>query len=67
MFDINEEQDKMLEVWVREQDTKTANKHCGCSGGAYTYCFTPTNLGMVVKVKNNITQEEIDLTDYKNW
>ncbi len=34
-------------------------------GGAFTYSFTPTSLGMVAKVKY-WDGSEIDLTDY-NW
>jgi hypothetical protein len=36
----------------------------GAIGGAYAYCFIPTGLGSVVKVKNTVTGDEIDLTDY---
>jgi len=36
-------------------------------GGSYTFSFTPTTLGTVIKVKNNAYNKEIDLSDYKNW
>jgi len=39
----------------------------GTIGGGYTFTFTPTGLGTVVKVKNCVTGEELDLTDYDSW
>lgn len=73
MFKLSEEQGKKLDDWVAEQDAKVAaiqkreRAYYGCSGGAYTYSFTPTSLGTVVKVVNGVTKEEIDLTDYEDW
>ena len=39
----------------------------GAIDGAYTYSFTPTSLACVVKVRNCVTGDEIDLTDYGAW
>lgn len=36
--------------------------YCGAIGGRYTYKFTPTSLGNIVKVIDNYTKEELDLT-----
>jgi hypothetical protein len=36
----------------------------GASGGRYTYSFTPTGLGTVVKLVCNDCHAECDLTDY---
>jgi len=76
-FGIDAEQAEKLATWIEEQNAKVAERqkdkdfpstpYYGCSGGAYTYLFTPTTLGMVVKVRNNMTKEEIDLTDYEMW
>jgi len=38
----------------------------GASGGAYSFCFTPTSLGCVVKVRHT-GGEQLDLTDYDSW
>ena len=38
----------------------------GASGGALTFKFTPTNLGMVIKVECACGSEG-DLTDYDEW
>jgi hypothetical protein len=43
---------------------KTANQ--GAIGGRLTYCFTPTNLGTIIKIKC-ACGEELDLTNYESW
>lgn len=39
----------------------------GPIGGGVTYCFTPTSLGVIFKVKETMTGKELDLTDYDLW
>jgi hypothetical protein len=39
----------------------------GAIGGEITYSFTPTALGVVVKIKHAVTGNELDLTDYDSW
>jgi hypothetical protein len=64
-----------IKAWCDEQDKKVAQKqnrpdgqaYYGAIGGAYTYMYTPTGLGLIVKIKNNLTEEILDLTDYENW
>jgi hypothetical protein len=63
MFNLDEEQLKKLEKWK----SKHAKVYEGAIGGRYTYSFSPTSLGVVVKVTDDITKEEIDLTDYLSW
>lgn len=79
-FELDEKQKQILEKWMTEQDQKVTEKqnknkpkekqksypNYGCSGGAYTYHFTPTWIGMVIKVSHCLTKETIDLTDYDN-
>jgi hypothetical protein len=79
MFSLDEQQRKKFNEWKKEQDEKVKNKqkgthlerlngpYYGACAGAYTYSFTPTTLGCVVKVTNGLTKEEIDLTDYDWW
>lgn len=38
----------------------------GAIGGAITYSFTPTGLGVVIKIQHGVTDEELDLTDH-DW
>jgi hypothetical protein len=35
--------------------------------GNYTYSFTPTGIGDVIKVKSHLTGLELDITDIDNW
>lgn len=39
----------------------------GAIGGALTYCFTPTSLGVCVVVKHAGTNAEINVTDFDSW
>lgn len=39
----------------------------GAIGGRVTYSFTPTSIGLIIKVTYSLTNETIDLTDYDNW
>lgn len=41
--------------------------HYGAIGGALVFSFSATSLGVVCKVKEAITGEEIDLTEYESW
>lgn len=78
-FAIPSESGKKLTAWMKEQDAKVIDRqkgtsvehpgeaYYGCSGGAYTYMFTPTSIGLVVKVQNGLTGDIIDLTDYEDW
>jgi hypothetical protein len=80
-FPLTEGQLEKLDKWREEQDVKVgkmqeekglhqtchSKPYYGASGGAYTYSFTPTTLGIVFSVTNNITKETIDLTEYDMW
>jgi hypothetical protein len=65
MFDINlsDVQLKKLNAFIKEN--RKPNGH-GTIGGEFTYCFTPTSLGVVIKVKH-VNGKEIDLTEYEDW
>jgi hypothetical protein len=79
MFGLDEKQAQKLSAWKEEQHKKVIEKqkgtkvehpgeaYYGCSGGAFTYMFTPTTLGLVTEVKNNLTGETINLTDFEDW
>ena len=41
--------------------------YTGAIGGEFTYSFTPNSIGETVKVKNCITGDELNLTDYESW
>lgn len=63
MFDLDAEQWAKLAAWKKTRPVRNE----GCSGGRYIYQFCPTSLGIVVKVIDDCTKEEIDLTDYESW
>jgi len=63
MFNLTKEQMEKLNKWL-ESNPPVAR---GAIGGSITYSFTPTSLGVVVKVKNDLSGAEIDLTEYENW
>lgn len=67
LADWEAEQDK---IWVKEKklvdSIDPAEPYYGAIGGALTYSFTPTGIGMIVKV-THATGNELDLTDYDEW
>lgn len=63
MFTLTKEQCEKINEWVKtHKETYT-----GAIGGRYTYTFHPTTLGVVVKVIDELTKEELDVTDYESW
>lgn len=60
---------KENDVWYEQykQYWDEGYPYAGAVGGVLTYSFTMTSLGESVVVKNNLTNQEIDLTDYENW
>ena len=63
MFSLDKEQLEKLSAWRKTRPVRNE----GCSGGRYVYLFCPTTLGVVTKVIDDITKEELDLTDYGSW
>jgi hypothetical protein len=54
-----------LDAWMK---TKNLNKYQGAMGGRFTYHFTPTSVGMVIKVTDALEQKDtIDISDYEGW
>jgi hypothetical protein len=45
---------------------KCALRYHGAIGGALTYSFTPTSLGVVIKAKC-ACGKEVDVSDYEGW
>lgn len=64
---LSTEQLHELNKWKLEQQKKYMPNQTGAIGGEYTYSFTPTTLGTVIKVHNDLTKDEIDLTDYSDF
>ena len=62
-FSLDENEQKKLNEWMANK----SKKYVGAIGGRFTYSFTPTSLGCVVKVRDDIDKDEIDLTYYLSW
>ncbi len=61
-FCLSQAQKLKFKEWAKENRLAYA----GAVGGEYTFCFTPTSIGTVIKVKH-ATGAELDLSDYENW
>jgi hypothetical protein len=62
-FSLNKDEQAKLNEWMKTRPRRNE----GCIGGRYIYQFCPTALGVVTKVIDDITKEEIDLTNYGEW
>ena len=68
-FKLTAKQYQKFKEWNAEQtkimeDQKMTSGACG---GANSFTFTPTSLGMIITVENCITKQKIDLTEYDNF
>lgn len=80
MFGLTDKQKEDAAAFIEEQDAKVVEMqkdseraklgltpYYGASGGAYSYIFTPTSLGLCVAIRNNLTKDEKSLTDTSDW
>lgn len=63
MFSLDAEEQRKADAFIAE----TQKQNTGCSGGQYTYSFTPTTLGTITKITDNVSGRVHDLTDYNAW
>jgi len=64
MFGFTEDEEKRIKMWERNHNcTIEYEDAIGCK---YTYCFTPTGLGMIKVVKCGCGAE-YDVTEYDEW
>lgn len=71
MFTLTDADFARISEWKAEQP-KPSLKEIGLSmtgaiGGRWTYSFTPTSLGLIVKVKDGMYGGELDLSNYEDW
>jgi hypothetical protein len=64
MFWVDEDQLKKLNDFASNH--KCPMRYHGAIGGALTYSFAPTTLGVVVKV-TCACGAEVDVSDYEGW
>jgi len=59
-FVIEEQEYRTLQKWENwnEKDEFTSR---------YIYMFFPTSIGLVIKVTDTHTKDQIDISDYENW
>ena len=63
-FELTPEEEKQVDKWKKKQQKK--NSDTFTLGERWTYSFTPTGMGVITKINDNLLDEELDLTDY-NW
>lgn len=53
---------------IRKQlETGQVEVYYGAIEEGYVFTFYPTSVVNIVKIKNTLTGDEIDLTDYDSW
>ena len=62
-FDLTPEQLARYVKWREDLAARGPAPYVGAVGGAYTFKFTPTGIGVLLRVVR-VDGEEIDLTDY---
>lgn len=74
-FQLSEKQERAAKEWMRKVDPFDENNPDDCLkhgpiGGEFTYSFTPTPIGTVIRLyylKGTPEQQMIDLSDYEMW
>ena len=70
-FAITPEQGEKIARWCQDQDAAWPKRtmgqpYFGAIGGSLTYSFTPTSLGVILKV-THANGSELDVTEYNDW
>lgn len=53
-------------IWIVKDSAGKEYPYFGAIGGDVTYQFTPTSLGVIIKVLH-VSGAELDITDYSSW
>lgn len=64
-FTIDKEDIKKISKWVKKQRKKDSSNFA--LGERWSYIFTPTGIGTLLTIKDNILNEEYEVTDISNW
>ena len=65
-YELGREQEQKAAAWLGEHRKVHAGEDEGAIGGRYTWTFTPTSLGDVVRLQC-CCGAEVDLSEYENW
>ena len=63
MFNLTDDEKLRIDKWRRKHKCKV---RVATIGGRLTYCFTPTGIGVLAKVKCSCGKK-IHLRDSKDW
>jgi uncharacterized protein (UPF0218 family) len=64
-FELDKTQIEKFEKWKKKQLKK--NQSIFTIGERWSFVFTPSGLGLIINVKDNKTNDEIELTDWDNF
>lgn len=64
-FELDDDMITKFESWKQEQKEK--DPFFPTAGERWTFMFTISGLGTIVRAKDEVTGEEIDLTDWENF
>lgn len=69
MFTFSAAEQVSLDAWLENHEKATghATQYAGAIGGTFTYHFTPTSIGTVMKIECGWCKEVHDFTDYGSW
>ena len=64
-FSVSAKDAQRIEDFTNSVNKERGSDYGGAIGGATTYEFTPTSIGLVFKVRH--FGKELDLTNYDEW
>jgi hypothetical protein len=64
-FKVDARDEKAIDVWMEKQRKK--KPRTATIGGRWSYVFTPTGLGVMLKVVDNQTGKELVLDHSAKW
>ena len=71
MFELSSADYMRIGEWAAKQPKPPVGEDglpmIGAIGGRWTYSFTPTSIGTIVKVKDGLYGGELDLSNYEDW
>jgi hypothetical protein len=64
-FELDKAQMQKFEKWKNTQENAYQSRTT--LGERWTFCFTPTGLGIVVSVIDNATKDTLELTNWSDF
>jgi len=60
---LDEKEKEKASLFIKEKEVK----YVGAIGGQFTFTFTPTSIGTIKTIIDNVSGEKCDLTDYDDF